>query len=153
MSHIPTVNIGRTDRTAAPFGYDLLAASEWLVGALEDPSGDWSAPAGQTGFWYQCVPNAEAAMCNPVMIGAPQGTAAYSAAKALVVAEPRPDVAHAMLLEWQGRDYSLVGSNCMNCAYDVLTAYGAVLPNPTTNPTDWVPNVWFNAIQGTVMPA
>jgi hypothetical protein len=134
------------------FGYDLLDARNWLVGAVENPQGG-NQPAGQTGFWCQCVPNAETAMCNPTMFGAPRGTLAYSAAKIVVVAEPRLDAAHAKLTEWQNRPFDVFGGNCMNCTYDVLTAYGAVLPDPTQNPLIWAPNSWFNAIDGEVVPA
>jgi hypothetical protein len=41
----------------------------------------------------------------------------------------------------------------MNCVYDVLTAFGAALPDPSSNPGIWEPNSRFDAINGRAVPA
>jgi hypothetical protein len=55
--------------------------------------------------------------------------------------------------EWVNHPYVAVGGNYMNCVYDVLTAFGAHLLDPSSNPALWTPNDWFNNLHGVLKPA
>lgn len=92
-------------------------------------------------------------MAAPTNFGAPAGTPAYVNAKVIDVAAPHPNAAQAAMDQWTNRPYVAVGGNCMNCVYDVLTAFGARLLDPSSNPALWTPNDWFNNLAGTLKPA
>ncbi len=122
-----------------------LPDGHWLVGGLENPSGGMVVSAGQTGYWVKEVGNPGQAMANPSQVGAPHGTPAYREAKLIDVAITSSRGAYAKVQEWANRPYLVVGGNCMNCTYDIIVAYGAVVADPSTNPA---PNNWFAALPG-----
>ncbi len=128
------------------WGYNL-PNGQWMVGAVENLHGWWGpyTPPGQTDFWHRLVSDPVSVMANPPSGGAPQGTPAYAKARLVDVACPNPGAAQAKITEWLYRPYTLVGGNCMNCTYDVLTTFGAALPAPSEH---WFPNSWFAAING-----
>ena len=119
---------------------------------MEDTAGVPFAPTGWTGFWYRHVPNAQVAMQHPTNFGAPNGTPPYDLAKVLDVLVPNPVAAQAKIQEWAMRGYNIAGGNCMNCTFDILRAFGAALPDPSS-PNNWEPNAWFDDIQGRALPA
>ena len=134
------------------FGYRLPNGA-WIVGGLEGNGNFHASAADGANFWCRQVPDARAAMVAPTHFGAPAGTPAYVNAKVIDVATPQPDAAEASINQWSNRDYWATGGNCMNCTYDVLTAYGAHLLDPSSNPALWTPNDWFNNLAGTLAPA
>lgn len=132
------------------WGYQL-PNNLWMVGSVENPYGGVEQPAGHTGYWYHQVQDPEAAMQAPDHFGALPGTPSYGEGKVFEVLNPNPERAWGKVVEWQSREFLLAGGNCLNCAYDVLVAFGAVgLPTPSE---DWLPNQWFGAINGQPAPA
>jgi hypothetical protein len=138
------------------WGFAIPGSTEWFVGSMENPSG-WAVNLpGWTGFWHLKVPNGKAAqevMRRPEAHGAPKGTPPYASAKVLAAPAPNLRAAQQKMNEWAHRPYTALGGNCMNCVFDILTAYGAALPDPTINPCEWSPNNWFNDIHAQVQPA
>ena len=126
------------------WGYNLPGAG-WMVGAVENSLGGLWEPTGQTGFWSRMVPDPDPVMANPGEFGAPQGTPPYAQARLVDVGAPNPAAAQAAVQQWSSRPFEAIGGNCLNCVYDVLTAFGAVLPAPSAFPE---PNVWFAQVQG-----
>lgn len=61
-------------------------------------------------------------------------------------ADPAAAQTAAEFLEHNG--WSLVTNNCVHQAYDVLTAYGATVPDPSCNPLHLMPKRWFDLLPG-----
>jgi hypothetical protein len=71
----------------------------------------------------------------------------YDGYKESEVPAPNPDAASAQEDVIDKRFFSLARHNCMNDTHDVLTAYGAILPDPDRI-WDWRPNDWFREVLG-----
>ncbi len=67
----------------------------------------------------------------------------YTAAKCTTIKNSSVDAANKAVKDVEGKHYDLVGGNCMDDSYKILTAYGAELPWPSTH---WFPNKWFESI-------
>jgi hypothetical protein len=75
---------------------------------------------------------------------------AYDYYKHLQVPDAKPDAAYQKAKDAYNDGYSLLGNNCMNNAFNVLRAYGAqneVMGDPTFNPQNWTPVVWFASLK------
>lgn len=123
----------------------------WVVGSMENPSGQPFEPTGWTGFWYKEVANAHVAMRGPAAFGAPPGTPPYDEAKELDVPVANVGAANAMIQSWAMRGFNVSSGNCMGCAFDILHAFGAAMPDPSSW-NNLIPINWFNTIQGPPLP-
>ncbi|MDQ8036167.1 MAG: GYF domain-containing protein [Pedobacter sp.] len=75
----------------------------------------------------------------------------YSAYKHVFIPRGNPGAAAAFAEASKGDGYALLANNCMDNAFRVMIAYGIrddVIPNPSLNPGQWIPNNWFAAIKG-----
>ena len=120
------------------WGY-LLPDGSWEVGAVE--RGGIITPPLKDGFW-----RGEFVDPTPRM-----RELRYDAYKEFDVGAPNPEAARAQEDVIDKRYFSLARHNCMNDTHDVLTAYGAKLPNPDRF-WDWRPNEWFREIEGELIP-
>jgi len=71
----------------------------------------------------------------------------YNSYKEFGVTAPNPTAARQQEDAIDKRSFSIARHNCMNDTYDVLTAYGAPLPDPDRI-WDWRPNDWFREVVG-----
>jgi hypothetical protein len=71
----------------------------------------------------------------------------YHTYKELEIASPNVAAAREQEAKVDRRIFSIARHNCMNDAFDVLTGYGAILPDPG-NISNWRPNDWFRAVAG-----
>ncbi len=51
----------------------------------------------------------------------------------------------AILANFPGRGYNVVGNNCMNAAYDVIASFSGSNGNPSV-PNQYFPNSWYNGL-------
>jgi len=120
------------------FGF-LVAPGVYAYGSLENPNGDAVIAKGQyNGYWFQTGSAIEmfcaflAKPYNPVVKEYVSGPA--YACSAIFTAE-----------QYYTTGYCLLGNNCLNVVYTVLTNYGVPdLPSPDS-PT-LVPNVWYGSL-------
>jgi hypothetical protein len=113
----------------------LLPGGWWEAGGVE--RGGVVTPPIADGFRSEELPDP-----NPRM-----SALDYDAYKELEVALPNVSAAREKELEIDQRLFTLLKHNCMNDTYDVLTAYGAVLPSPDPE-ADWKPNDWYRTLGG-----
>ncbi|MDF3029981.1 MAG: repeat protein [Moraxellaceae bacterium] len=125
--------------------------SRTICGATENPSGGgFGVPAKDKGAWHTCIPVQDVLReFTRTHFGCP----GYDAVKVIDVANPNPGHAWNVMSWCEQQDYWVTGvprgRNCMDDAFDVLTAMGlSNLPWPTLNP---MPNGWFNAMPGALM--
>jgi hypothetical protein len=123
-------------RGAGHVGWAFRVEDElWEAGAVE--RGGLVTPPGKSGYWSQV-------MVDPT----PRMTSlSYDSFKEFEVEIPSISMARAREARVQTRFFNLVIHNCMQDTYDVLTAYGARMPQ-IDRMWDWKPNEWYNALQG-----
>lgn len=121
-----------------------------ICGATENPPGTPHTSAHEKGAWNVCLPLKDVLreFTRPHF-----GCPGYDAVKVINVATPNPQQAWNVMRWCEQQDYLVTGiprgRNCMDDAFDVLTAMGLPnLPWPTFNPT---PNGWFNVMPGTLV--
>lgn len=119
----------------------LMADGKWTSASVENPNGGPITSPGETGLWSEISGEAD--------VGGKFKKRDYTKYKALTVQTPNWHAARQMLAEWHQQPYELVGKNCMDAAFAVLTAYGAKLPTPSSHPK---PNDWFKQVQSTEKP-
>lgn len=128
-------------------------AGRAICGATENPSGGGligPVAAKDKGAWHSCIPLQDVLReFTRSHVGCP----AYDAVKVINVPAANPGNAWNTMSWCEQQDYWVTGiprgRNCMDDAFDVLTALGLPnLPWPTTNPA---PNGWFAAMPGTQM--
>jgi hypothetical protein len=112
-----------------------VASGSWEAGAVE--RGGIITPPLADGFWSE-----ELIDPSPRMLALN-----YHAYKELDVPFPNVAAAREQEARVDRRMFSIARHNCMNDTFDVLTAYGAVLPDPD-NISDWRPNDWYRAVVG-----
>lgn len=126
-------------------------AGRAICGATENPSGGgFGVPAKDKGAWHSCIPVQDVLReFTRSHVGCP----GYDAVKVINV--PNANSANAWkVMSWcEQQDYWVTGiprgRNCMDDAFDVLTALGLPgLPWPTTNPA---PAGWFNVMPGQLL--
>jgi hypothetical protein len=112
------------------FDVDATAVDE---GSVENPSGDPVCDPAHMGAWSQLAPDP-----MPAMVVKRYDQYRWSTLGAANLVKAFQTIA------WLATQYYLViGRNCMDDAYDVLTSLGCSLPVPFWDP---VPNVWFDAV-------
>lgn len=121
---------------AGHVGWAFLAEDDlWEAGAVE--RGGTITPPGKAGYWSQVMVDP-----NPRMI-----SLSYDSYKEFEVEVPSIALARAHEFKVMSRFFNLVLHNCMQDTYDVLTAYGALLP-PINKRWDFKPNTWYNLLMG-----
>ncbi len=139
---------------AGHIGWGFKAGEGRYTYGSKEISGAIAIPAGQPNGMFFKTANFEQ-MLQDMKMGGSQGPSRhpvfrYMLYKQVFVPNANPGAAQAAA-EAASRDgYGLVGNNCMDNAYRVLTAYGLhddVIPNPSFNPGQWIPNNWFNDIK------
>ncbi len=133
-----------------------------MCGSTENTSGKPRQPAGRTDFWARIVPSAEAMFGFMRHVPIPRPPAAYDSYKVLEVEKPDVAAAAAAVRQVRAMEYRAAaffplnprdfwrGSNCLDHAYRVLTAYGLVTPfTPQTAP---LPNTFFDTIDAPERP-
>lgn len=119
-----------------------------ICGATENPSGGgFGVPAKDKGAWHVCIQTQDVLR---EFTRFHVGCGGYDAAKVISVPNADPGKAWNVMSWCEQQDYWVSGvprgRNCMDDAFDVLTAFGLPqLPWPTFNP---LPNGWFNVMPG-----
>jgi len=118
------------------FGVD---ATLFDAGSVENPQGTPVTPPDQMGFWN----------CGTTIPSVAFRHRGYDFFKVFTVA--KPDVAAALNAVQSVREqpYFVLGRNCMDDTYDVLRAFGLLLPPPYLA---WFPNVWFDELKPVAQP-
>jgi hypothetical protein len=124
------------------WGYKIPGTDQYIYGATEgiDGSYPFGAPAVT---WHEQGDRAK--MFAAFYSGHDTHPDYYDAAKCTTTKNSSVDAANEAVRVVEGKRYDLLGANCMNDSYDILTAYGAELPSPKT-PWLWLPNKWFESI-------
>lgn len=121
---------------AGHVGWCFLVEDDlWEVGAVE--RGGTITPPGRSGYWSLIMDDP-----NPRMF-----TLKYDSYKEFEVQSPSIPLARAEETEVSRRFFNLVLHNCMQDAYNVLTAYGANLPQIDKR-WDFKPNDWYDLLTG-----
>jgi len=116
------------------WGY-AVPSGNWAVGAVE--KGGIITPPVNDGFWREEIIDPNPRMRDLV----------YNAYKEFEVTAPNPTAARQQEDAIDKRSFSIARHNCMNDTYDVLNAYGALLPDPDRI-WAWRPNDWFREVGG-----
>lgn len=121
-----------------------LPGGGYLTGGVEMPNMSlrlWQSPA-KMGFWSLLVENAESAMSAPPHWE--RWNSRYDLYKDLPVETPDTRAALREVKRVRSKYWRLIGQNCMDATYEVLTAFGVSgLPIPTLV---WGPIQFFNDI-------
>lgn len=72
----------------------------------------------------------------------------YHLMKEVTVESASVDTARAAAESMRTGGWAVLSNNCVHQAYDVLTRYGAQLPDPNQPLTNLIPKVWFGKIPG-----
>jgi hypothetical protein len=104
----------------------------WNVGAVENPHHTWLTPARRMGWWTSRVK-------EPL---APMRDHHYDVYKVIRVHNAHAASAEQKTLEVREHPFEIVGANCEDDVYQILTAFGAQLPSPA-HPQNWTPMAWF----------
>lgn len=130
-----------------------LADGTWLAGAWDGITPIWPPgfiPKGSgNGHWKLVFRSKQEVLDwfsnQPVQSqgGQSMGYATYNWYKDIVVPHANIPAALAMEAQSWGWGYGVLGNNCLDVSYKVLTAYGAHLPWPSATV---VPNLWFNLV-------
>jgi hypothetical protein len=120
------------------FDCDAILAD---CGAVENPSGDpLNVQPIDMGFWTDTS-------IDPVQFAKLRQ---YDEVKYFDLSGAQPAMAYGKMLWVAAQPYEVVGRNCLNDVYDVLTTYGvANLPPPVDH---WFPNDWFDRVNAPSMP-
>jgi hypothetical protein len=107
----------------------------WDAGAVE--RGGLITPPGRSGYWSNVMedPTPRMRALN------------YDSYKEFEVNAPSPALARSTVGDVSRRYFNLVLHNCMQDTYNVLTAYGANLPQINKR-WDFKPNDWYNLLMG-----
>ncbi|MDQ6747568.1 MAG: hypothetical protein M3010_05610 [Candidatus Dormibacteraeota bacterium] len=109
----------------------------WDTGAVE--RGGLVTPPGKSGYWSSVMEDP-----NPRML-----TLNYDTYKQFEVHAPSPALARIAVGEVSRRFFNLILHNCMQDTYNVLSAYGANMPQIDKR-WDFKPNDWYNLLQGEI---
>lgn len=74
----------------------------------------------------------------------------YDGWKYSFVPSPNSAKAEEVRKRWMKRYYFLAGSNCMNMAYDILTAFGLRMYSGPGPLSTWAPNTFYTHFPGSV---
>lgn len=75
----------------------------------------------------------------------------YHIAKEIPVENADPVSARRVADALQKGGWSVVSNNCVHQTYNVLSSYGAALPQPDRPLTNLIPKRWFNALPGNLL--
>jgi hypothetical protein len=109
----------------------------WNTGSVENQPHTPYTPPDLMGWWLQRTG-------DPL---APMRERRYEKYKVLDVPTPNAVAATAEVERISREPYRVDDQNCMHDAYEVLTAYGATLPDPT-RAANSAPAEWFEHIPG-----
>ncbi len=75
----------------------------------------------------------------------------YHLAKEIEVSDANGDLAVEIAERLECEGWSVLANNCIHQTFNVLTAYGASLPEPARPIVNLIPKRWFAAINGTLI--
>lgn len=75
----------------------------------------------------------------------------YHLAKEIEVSDANSDLAVEIAERLECEGWSVLANNCIHQTFNVLTAYGASLPEPARPIVNLIPKRWFAAINGTLI--
>jgi hypothetical protein len=128
---------GSSDHLYRHRWWDLPA---WIRYSKVEPKGDidWWSAIGSKADMLRIMANGDPTRYH----------IRYHLVKEIEVDNALPEDGRQTAEDLRAGGWAVLSNNCVHQAYDVLTRYGAELPNPDVPLTNLVPKVWFGKIAG-----
>ena len=127
-------------------GYGFaIGPGQYTFGSVENPSGSPVVqPGANNGAWVSSGSEQD--------MRAAMRSNAYDAYLCWDIPSTNPGAATQAAHATVGEGYSVIGDNCEDAVYHVLTAYGAQLPSPSAI-GNASPNAWWAALENATQAA